>query len=373
MDKIKQSIENNEFDFTSFINEKVNRGTRLALKGSEIPEFIINNNYSAIKYKFNRRKKSNAQDTRVIVLDIDEPQTNYPTLNDIKTRLKEFNHIIATTRSHQIEKNGVVCDRYRILLFISEAIANADSYKAQVNLIASYLNINHDKKCVNINRLFYKSKEVVSSNFIGNSFLPIEFNIIQTPPKADFKYRIADCELPIEIQKWIYRKELGEPIMAKREQLIRILICQKNLLHYNPFSQVYMARYLNIRRNTFKTWFDDLITNGWLVIFSEEYGKGWKTKTYKAKGILEKLIMDYHGFRTKQDFYKEINLPTEIQDGKWHPNLFFASFKFSHDENSDNYIRWVMTLSGWDQKTRIQQAHNAFKDMKEYVRKNFNK
>lgn len=368
MEFFLNNITNQIFIFTSFINERSIKGVRSEVSTTDILKFIIDNHYSATKFKFNRRKQINAQKTKILVLDIDEPQLNYPTVEDVKNKIKDFNHVIATTKSHQVLKNGSVCDRYRILLFLSEDVETSKQYKEQVSQVANILNINHDEKCTDLGRLFFKSNQIISFNFSGYSFLPIRIDAqVEKIEKAKFQYRLADCAFPAEIEKWVNKKELGKRIVAKREELIRILICQKYLLAYNGFSQDYMAKYLNIRRNTFKVWFDDLIKHGWLTIFSDDYGKGWKSKTYSAKGELADTIMSYHGFKNRSDCYSQVELPVKIKNGEWHKVLFLSTFKFSNDEDSTNYINWVKTIDGWDRKTRLVQAHNAFTCMKKIL------
>ncbi len=104
MEKSLDNISESLFYFTALINERITKGIKFELSVQEILKFIIENNYSATKFKYNRRKKINAQKTKVIVLDIDEPQINYLTIFDIKNKIKDLNHILATTRSHQILK-----------------------------------------------------------------------------------------------------------------------------------------------------------------------------------------------------------------------------------------------------------------------------
>ena len=369
MQTIINNINNLSFNFTTFINESKPKGLRVKLHAPDIPTYILNNNYSATIFKYNRRKKLNAQNTKIIVLDIDEPQNNYSTINDLQDKIKDFNHALAPTKSHRILKNGVICDRYRILFFLAEDVKNAKHYSEQVKQISNYFNLKHDHKCIDLGRLFFRSTEIASCNFNGKSFIPTAFTSETSTALIEekFEYRLATCPIPKEIETWINRKELGQRITSKREKLIRMLICQKFLLSYNPLPLEYVSKYLNIKRNTLKGWLDDLIKHGWLSIFSDEYGKGWKSKSYSAHSELAKTIMSYHGYQSRRDCYREINLPNSIKDGEWNDILFLCAFKFSTDENPDGYINWVKTIKGWDQKTRLAQALTSFKSVKAYT------
>src|SRR5690606_36016887 len=135
-----------------------------------ILDFIINNNYSVRHFKYNRRKSKNAQKTNLVILDIDEPQIKYPDLNSRKEKLQTFNHIVSTTKSHQKEKNGVICDRYRTIFICNEFIKDARLYKRQVLDTAEYFGLKCDERCVDLGRFFFKSREIVSHNFSGISF-----------------------------------------------------------------------------------------------------------------------------------------------------------------------------------------------------------
>ena len=48
----------------------------------------------------------------LLILDIDDGLS----LNEAKELFKEFKYLIATTKSHQIEKKGLKCDRFRVIL-----------------------------------------------------------------------------------------------------------------------------------------------------------------------------------------------------------------------------------------------------------------
>lgn len=37
-----------------------------------------------------------------------------------------------------------------------------------------FLKLNHDVKCVDLGRLFFKSKDIISSNFNGKCFIPLD-------------------------------------------------------------------------------------------------------------------------------------------------------------------------------------------------------
>ena len=79
--------------------------------------------YSLGTYKEDYRKLDNFIQCKCIGLDIDnDKKGQLMSLDEAKTAFKDYKHIIATTRSHQKEKNGITVDRFRVILFLQEPI-----------------------------------------------------------------------------------------------------------------------------------------------------------------------------------------------------------------------------------------------------------
>jgi len=361
---------NIKFSFTSFVDEKNVKGISHKLTQNQILEFITANNYSAVKFNRNRRLKKNAQNTRIIVLDIDDIQPDNKTLKDVSKSISNLNHIIATTRSHQLNKNGIICDRYRIILFTQNEIVSADEYKRYIYQFGEQFGLTFDKKAVDIGRLFYKSQTIVSHNFEGENLeIKRELDSTTVNPKPAVKeiaYRLAKCELPDFLKDWIFKfKNLSVSQIDKREKFIRFLLAQKHLVIRNPIPQETVAKFLQVERLTLRSWIKDFEEYNWLIIVSNDYGKGWKSRDYAVSGDLFEYMMALHKFKNKRDCYSQLKLPTSIPDGQWHNDLYHFSFCFSGDPDDVKFLEWVKTIPGWDKKTRLLQAKNAFKGMKE--------
>lgn len=70
-------------------------------------------NYSSGVFKNGYRNKDNYLEySDLVIFDIDDGCT----IDEAKKIFEPFDYILATTKSHQKEKNGVVCDRFRIIL-----------------------------------------------------------------------------------------------------------------------------------------------------------------------------------------------------------------------------------------------------------------
>jgi len=69
--------------------------------------------YSACVFKDGKRKQDNFERAALIILDFDDG----PTLAEVAKEFEPYSYVLATTKSHQKEKNGVVHDRFRLILY----------------------------------------------------------------------------------------------------------------------------------------------------------------------------------------------------------------------------------------------------------------
>jgi len=109
--------------------------------------------YSAHCFENGYRKKDNTiQGFDLLMLDIDEGTP----LEIAKVLLEEYTYLIATTKSHQKEKNGVVCDRYRIILPMANRLElDPEQYSKFMNNIMEDLPLELDRACKDSARFFY--------------------------------------------------------------------------------------------------------------------------------------------------------------------------------------------------------------------------
>jgi hypothetical protein len=120
----------------------------------ELHKLLSSNiNYSAGSFKDNHRNKDNylgSQD--VIIFDIDGGMS----LNIAKAFFSQWKCIIATTKSHQIEKNGIVCDRYRVVLLPNVKLElDSERYSEFMKNIIKKLAIPADMACTDSSRFYY--------------------------------------------------------------------------------------------------------------------------------------------------------------------------------------------------------------------------
>jgi len=70
--------------------------------------------YSSFAFENNTKKSENWNNEKqnILILDIDDGMS----IIEAKNLFKEYEYFICTTKSHQQEKKGKVCDRYRVIL-----------------------------------------------------------------------------------------------------------------------------------------------------------------------------------------------------------------------------------------------------------------
>lgn len=113
----------------------------------------------------NKRLIKNLRSIVLLVLDVDDGAT----LEGAKALFKDYKHIIATSRSHQKLKNEVVCDRFRVVLFLDSEITNDLDFKATWETAFRRWNF-IDKACKDSSRFFYPSPEIISINEVGRPY-----------------------------------------------------------------------------------------------------------------------------------------------------------------------------------------------------------
>lgn len=144
----------------------------------ELTKLITKGNYSLSTFKDNDRTVASFLRADSIGLDFDDGLS----LDDAVDVFKDYMHIIATTKSHQIQKNGVVADRFRVILFLDEPITDANDFKAtMVKLMADHPSA--DPACKDASRMFYPSTKIITSSKKGKKYPVVKW--VEPPPKPE--------------------------------------------------------------------------------------------------------------------------------------------------------------------------------------------
>ncbi len=132
---------------------------------TDITKLITEYVWSPCIWKNLTRKKENFLTTKLCVLDFDGTES-------LEYGLKTFNrfiHIIGTTRNHQIDKHGITCDRYRVVIPFEEQIDNIDQF--EYNMRKLIRRFNSDRQPSDGARLYAPCKEIISIANTGSSML----------------------------------------------------------------------------------------------------------------------------------------------------------------------------------------------------------
>ena len=150
-------------DFSKFIP--------ITIKFSEMPNIVCSPNvlYSPTQYANYERKAANFLGfTDILIFDFDEGWT--------KEKDDFFNNFIGykvPTKSHMKEKNGLICERYRIILLLDKSInLNYREYKRLYKHIIKDLKLESDTSCVDACRFYYSSEQPINNciKFEGNQY-----------------------------------------------------------------------------------------------------------------------------------------------------------------------------------------------------------
>ncbi len=117
---------------------------------------IINSEqrYSAGTFKDSYISDENyLEDQNLFIIDVDDGMT----IDEAKQLFSNWTFLITTTKSHQIEKNEEICDRFRIILpTISTFHLNPVTYARTYTNVLEALNMPaYDEKCKNASRWYF--------------------------------------------------------------------------------------------------------------------------------------------------------------------------------------------------------------------------
>lgn len=153
----------------------------------ELSEIIKHFNWSQSVFNDGYRDKQHFQSASCIALDVDEGCT----LVEAVEIFKDFKHIITTTKSHQKEKNGLVCDRFRVILFTETEMTNQYVFEnTWFSLLNQFPFI--DEACKDCSRFYYPSIETISVNEEGQ-LIPL----VHVETKVDMPLKRTEIALDL--------------------------------------------------------------------------------------------------------------------------------------------------------------------------------
>jgi hypothetical protein len=140
---------------------------------NDLAETITAHHYSGGIFKENYCNIINFLSTEFIILDYDnKPHEMQMPLKTACEVFAPYKHIIATTKSHQIEKSGApAADRFRVVLFLAATITDADTFSATWHAVANSFQ-GCDQAAKDPARRFFAGLNVISVNPDG-ALIPV--------------------------------------------------------------------------------------------------------------------------------------------------------------------------------------------------------
>ncbi len=140
----------------------------------DISKVVTTACWSPIIWVQGYRRTDDFQMCMLMVLDFDGPGYS------IEACIEDFwgvRHIIGTTKSHGQIKNGVICDRYRLIVPFSRPILSLAEYLS--NIKRAVKSLPADQSCTDGGRFFFPCIDIVSVNDVG-----IDYQVVECPVDA---------------------------------------------------------------------------------------------------------------------------------------------------------------------------------------------
>lgn len=149
----------------------------------DLARIVHGSRWSPIVWRAGVRRASNFESARYCVLDVDDGLS----LKEAAGRLHDngWAGYAATSKSHMREKNGVVSERFRIVMIFSQTITDCDLYKYNIERVIKI--IGSDSSCKDAARFYWPSPGDLSVlNAVGGA---VEVVPIVEKPMSSFEYR----------------------------------------------------------------------------------------------------------------------------------------------------------------------------------------
>lgn len=163
-------------------------------------DFITSAVWSPCIFRDGHRRIDSFVEARLLVLDFDHP--GY-TLSQAREEWCDTIHWIGTTKNHNREKNGITCDRFRIVVPFARSITNVEEYNYNYQLIAKQYDA-ADQCTKDGARLFFPCQEVVSVCTDGFAQPVVEIpaeDLQRAADKADLIKQQQKCHV---VPSWLW-------------------------------------------------------------------------------------------------------------------------------------------------------------------------
>lgn len=252
-----------------------------------LQDIVSSTTWSPGVFKDELRNKSNFTQSEIIGLDFDEG-------TDLSSAIKMFNsfkHIIGTTKSHQKEKNGKVCDRFRVILFLAHPVYNRELYEGTVAKFLSDFPT-ADKACKDASRQFYPCTEIVSINQYGN-LVNVDYSIFSTSLESEPLNFISDDigEKITQLPKFVHNRLNNPPGSGEwHNKMIPVWKAFKAAKFDKQEAVRYISKHIDLDSGDLKQIDYAYQNNNWEMELSDAQLKGKKlSRAQRQDIVLEKV------------------------------------------------------------------------------------
>ncbi len=161
------------------------------LEFSDIPDIVTDAyNYCACRLRDEYRLDDNFDgDVDILIIDIDEVCT----IDEAKALFSRYEYWLITSKSHQIDKGGLTCDRFRLFFKLDKTIHIRQHMEEIYNrFIGRYSFI--DTSCRNVSRFFYPSPKDAEVYHNDGKQYPTKLAVIES--EVPLKGKKEDLPLP---------------------------------------------------------------------------------------------------------------------------------------------------------------------------------
>lgn len=179
----------------------------------EVSAYAMAASWSPSTFSTDTRSVAGFTGTELLVLDIDDGCT----IEQATVDFKGLKAAIITSRNHQKEKNGKICDRFRVIICLSQPITDVATYAAtwlEAQRRWPYI----DPACKDPARMFYPAIELVSVEMDGTPLTPTVGTPISENKKNDGVVRIEKGELWKSTLDFLLR---GAPAGHRHQALVK--------------------------------------------------------------------------------------------------------------------------------------------------------
>lgn len=207
---------------------------------------VSKGNYSPFQYDNNYRKEinSNLDKCNCIMLDFDDGMS----IDEAKLLFNQYKNIIATTKSHQKEKNGIICDRFRLILPTNRVFENIsiDEYKMMMQILINRYGSDNATKDI---ARFYYACEYSEVEINENGFL-FDIDVLHKQALYYFNKQKEIKEKEKEIKKGVnlnmINKQYENSCQTKKEWFERFSHKEQMLTYFE-----FHSRWGSAGRNNF--------------------------------------------------------------------------------------------------------------------------